>query len=308
MKWMIIAALVCLLSTLRFVQKRGNAHRSQTIHMIGTENGDRRESSSADLSASPNPIAFHGSFVVGAICKDGIILASDSRGNIFDKSDNRQKALAYFDSIQKIFPIGSNAIAETGQGLILNVFFSAIVDNFLKQHADRPVDQLLPAFIHYCQLTLPPEGVAEVKKQILFSAGFINDSPVICYFNEKQQGGAFGCIQRNGFVESAPTLLGVYEKKLSLLSAKGTAALIRRAIQEYAKEGDRWETIGGPISILGITKSGVRWIDGEPPKQRWTSIQDFIREYRQGTLRLRLIPPATEKQLENLFETVPGVD
>jgi hypothetical protein len=106
---------------------------------------------SSETQVSPEEIGVKGSFVIAAICKDGIIIASDSRGNVFDKRDKQQIPIAYFDTIQKIFPIGSNAIAETGQGLILNVFVSAIVKDFMTHTSYIAVDKLLPTFIEYCE-------------------------------------------------------------------------------------------------------------------------------------------------------------
>lgn len=137
-----------------------------------------------------------GSFVIVAICRDGIILASESRANIFDKTDKEQRPIAYYDGIQKIYPIGSVAMAETGQGLIMNVFFSEIVNQFVQATGSSlRADQLLPMFISYCERQYPFMAVQEIKKQKLFSAGYINNHPTICYFNPDQPQGAFGCIE-----------------------------------------------------------------------------------------------------------------
>jgi hypothetical protein len=42
-------------------------------------------------------IGVRGSFVIAAICRDGIVVTTDSRANIFDTTDPRQRPLAYFD-------------------------------------------------------------------------------------------------------------------------------------------------------------------------------------------------------------------
>jgi hypothetical protein len=259
---------------------------------------------SNELQVFRDEIGVKGSFVIAAICKDGIIIASDSRGNIFDNTDKQQTPIAYFDTIQKIFPIGSNAIAETGQGLILNIFFSAIVKDFINHTSDIPVDMLLPTFIEYCDRQLPSKAVIEIRKQKLFAIGYMNDSPAICYYNKDQPEGCFGCIQDHGFIESAPTIL-MDEKELTLLSCKQAAARVKNAIQMYAKENERWKTIGGPISILFVSKTGPIWIENQLPAQRWTYIQAFVSEYQKGKIKLHLIPPATKQQLDNLMDTVP---
>lgn len=263
--------------------------------------------SSSYFSTEPMRLGIKGSFVIAAICKDGIILASDSRANIFDKKNSEQTPIAYFDSIQKVFPIGSNAIAETGQGMILNVFFSAIIGDFMKHYnASEKVDRLLPALTDYVFRSYPQEAVVEIRKQKLFSAGYVERVPTVCYFNESQPEGAFGCIRGSGFIESDHTFLSDYENELPTLSASDAAALVKKAIQGYAQQGERWKTIGGPISILLITQSGLTWLENEPPPQRWVYVQDILRDYRGGTFEFHLIPPATREQLEELFATVRG--
>ena len=148
------------------------------------------------LHLDPCRLLLKNSFVIVAIRKDGIILASESRANIFDKTDREQKPIAYYDGIQKIYPIGSVAMAETGQGLILNAFFSAIVNQFTQATSSSlRADQLLPVFISYCEQQFPSEAVNEIRRQKLFAAGFIDGHPTICYFNERQPNGPFGCIK-----------------------------------------------------------------------------------------------------------------
>ena len=264
--------------------------------------------SSSQIFLSPREkLAIKGSFVIAAICRDGIIIASDSRGNIFDKTDKQQKPVAYFDAIQKIFPIGPNAIAETGQGLILNVFFSEVIKKFTEVSVSERVDRLLPTFIDYCERELPSEAVKEIRKQKLFAAGYINDHPTICYFDVEQPGSSFGCIQDSGHIESAPTVLTEDGERLLSLSSEEAAALTRKAIQSFAKQGNGWKTIGGPISVLLITKAGSRWIENEPQLRRWRYIQDLLEDYREGKISFHLIAPATRQQLDSLLATVPEI-
>lgn len=247
-----------------------------------------------------------GSFVIAAICRDGIVLASDSRANIFDKTDKEQKPIAYYDGMQKIYPLGSVAMAETGQGLILNVFFSAIIDQFSQAMGRNcRADQLLPMFIGYCEQRFPLVAAQEIKKQKLFSVGYINHHPTICYFNAYQPAGPFGRIQDSGLIESDRTLLAKCVDQLSCLSAKKVAALSKRAIESYARRGERWKTIGGPIDVLLVSRSGCQWLEKNSSTRNWEYIQDLIRDYRDGKLELNLIPPATRKQLDDLLATVP---
>lgn len=246
-----------------------------------------------------------GSFVIAAICKNGIMVAAESRANIFDKTDEKKEPIAYYDTEQKLFPIDhSRVIAQTGQGLILNVFFSAIVGKISNVLAKPQIDKLLPTFMAYHQKNYPEAFVNELKKQILFAAGYINSHPTICYFNI-QQAQPYGCIQDSGFIESAPTILK--EHDISILSCEEAADLAEKAIQKYASEDKRWKTIGGPVSIVQITQDDCKWLKNEPCEQKWVYIQDFVRDYQSGNVDINLIAPATKQQLDDLLQTVTGV-
>lgn len=253
----------------------------------------------------PSNVGIKGSFVIAAICKDGIIIASDSRANIFDKRNQQSIPIAYYDTIQKIFPIGINAIAETGQGAILDCFFSTIINDFVSAEINNNIKDLLPTFINYCERQLSPKAFNEILKQKLFAVGYSNNSPIICYFNEEQPGGRFGCIQGAGIISSAPTPLSQLKDSLSEMPCNQAASLLKKSIQEYAGEADRWKTIGGPIAVLLVTQTGTRWIEGEPPLQRWKYVHEFITDYQQGRFQLSLIPPTTKQQLDELMFSVP---
>lgn len=245
-----------------------------------------------------------GSFVIAAICQDGIIIASESRANIFDKAGKKQEPIAYYDTEQKVFPLGNCAIAQTGQGLILNVFFSAVVKQISNSPVIPHVEHILPALLDHCRRSFPVEFVNEIRKQKLFAAGYTGNHPTICYFNEAQTP-PFDCIQDHGYIQSAPTILRNHNP--SNLSAEEAADLAERAIQAYAEEDDRWKTIGGPVSVLLITQDGCQWIKNTPSEQKWTYIQDFVRDYRSGKVEINPIPPATRGQLDKLLSTVTNV-
>jgi hypothetical protein len=257
------------------------------------------------LDSVSSELLIGGSFVIAAISRTGIVVVSETRANIFDKTDTERRPIAYYDGIQKIFRIGSHAIAETGQGLILNVFFSAVVRQFKKALRILPtVDQLLPVFLDYCQQTFPPAFVQQMRTQKLFSAGYSDSHPSICYFNEQQGTHPFGCIRDTGFIQSSQTTLSDYADQLPTLSVKQVTELAKQAIESYASQDDRWKTIGGPTDVLLVTRNGCRWLEKHSSTGNWTYIQDLVRDHRAGQVKIHPIPPATSKQLDDLLATV----
>jgi hypothetical protein len=244
-------------------------------------------------------IGIKGSFVITAVCPHGIIVASESRANIFDKSDPEHRPIAYYDTEQKVFPLGQFAIAQTGQGLLFNVFFSAIVSRFGFSKIQQ-IDELLPAFLRYSKQSYPPELFHEIVNQKLFAAGYADSRPTICYFNN-QQNPIIGCIQDEGFVQSAPTTLSVGDLDKPL---DEVVDAVESAITTYASVSDRWKTIGSSVSVLLITETDTQWIRNPPCEQRWIYLQQFVQDYFDGTVEISVIPPATRDQLDELLSTV----
>ncbi|MGA8618866.1 MAG: hypothetical protein WB660_10180 [Candidatus Sulfotelmatobacter sp.] len=64
----------------------------------------------ATTQLSPSMVV-HGSFAVVIICKDGIVVAADSRGTI---QNSRGKKLGYYNDVQKVFVLNHNVLAYTG--------------------------------------------------------------------------------------------------------------------------------------------------------------------------------------------------
>src|SRR5215475_1057191 len=92
----------------------------------------------------PAPIRVKGSFVIAAICKDGIVVASDSRGTL---KDRRGRRIAYYELNQKIFPIGHKLIADTGYASLNDPkisFLSALMSRFAQDSLSQVDIHQLP--------------------------------------------------------------------------------------------------------------------------------------------------------------------
>jgi hypothetical protein len=249
------------------------------------------------ISIDNYPFKISGSFVIAAIGCDGIIMASEARANIFDRRDTMQTPVGYFDSIQKVYPIDNLAIAETGQGVIANVFFSAIINDFYGRLVNCGANEVLPALIEYAYKFLPRDIQQDFFNQKLFSAGYHNSVPIICYFN-KQQTSSLGCITE-GFIQSDITIFG--DKYSCKMNCQELALLAEEAIKEYASHSDRWKTIGGPISVLQITKTSTEWLLNKPVAQKWTYVHEFITDYQSENVSINIIDPHTKDDLHALL-------
>lgn len=249
------------------------------------------------ISTEISKFKISGSFVITAIGADGIIMASEARANIFDRRDSSQTPVGYFDTIQKVFPKNNIAIAETGQGLIANVFFSALINDFYSKLTSYQADNLLQNLIHYANQFLPIEIHSEFYSQKLFSAGFIGTKPQISYFNN-QQSPSFKSISE-GFIQSDKTIFG--DSYSSKMSCQELSHLAEEAINEYASHFERWKTIGGPISVLKLTPAGCTWLLNKPLEQKWTYVDEFISDYKSNKFRINLIEPFSEGDLKSIL-------
>jgi len=60
-------------------------------------------------------IKMHGTYQIAAICKDGIVVGTDTRCSI---DDGNRHIMCYYDSVQKVFPFKNYAISSSGSMLI----------------------------------------------------------------------------------------------------------------------------------------------------------------------------------------------
>lgn len=248
---------------------------------------------------NPNPMGIKGSFVIAANCKDGIIIVSESRGNIYDKGKPNQQPIAFYDTVQKIFPIGNAAIAATGQGLIETRFFSTIIKEFENGLNQQPkIAELLKEFLKFCKRTCSPGEYSLLENQVLFAAGYENGTPILCYYDKRQANNPFYSGTAD-FIESEET---IFKKKWTAESnCEDVADLADDAIKDHAKDGNRWHTIGGPTDVLKLSSTGVSWISKGTPDQTFSNLNDLRDAYTDGTFNPSLIPPATKQDLDTLI-------
>ena len=104
------------------------------------------------LTYSGQSSSIHGSFIIVAKVNDGIMMASDSRCSFpYINSKGIRSELAYIDNFQKIYIVGKNAIAVSGNFSIDNLFVSTMLEEFKKTNNDDKLNikGLLPAFFQF---------------------------------------------------------------------------------------------------------------------------------------------------------------
>jgi 20S proteasome alpha/beta subunit len=253
---------------------------------------------SAQKSRQIPPVRVKGSFVIAAICRDGIIVASDSRGML---KDRRGRRIGYYDTNQKIYPMRDNLIADTGYASLNDPnisFLSALMSRFAKSDSSRvEVDRLPDSYFKYSSGVLSNAGADSAKVQTLFFAGFKAKKPEICVY-QGQSTHAVRCTFQ-GYLSSPGQHIEEL-RSLKSMSFAQAAAVMRKTIEDYAA-AVRPGLVGGPVVIRTLTPSGSQWFGSHPDWPQWDSFSDLEKDYGSGRVPFELMPGVTKADLDSLI-------
>jgi len=239
-----------------------------------------------------------GSFVIAAICRDGIIVASDSRGMLKNRGGRR---IGYYDTNQKIYPMRDKLIADTGYASLSDPrisFLSALMSRFAKSDSSRvEVDQLPASYFKYSSDLLSNAGADSAKVQTLFFAGFKARKPEICIY-QGQSTHAVRC-SFQGYLSSPNQHIEELHNLRSMSFAQA-AAVMRKTIEDYAA-AVRPGLVGGPVVIRTLTPSGSEWLGNHPDWPQWDSFSDLEKDYDSGRVPFELMPGVAKAELDALI-------
>ena len=250
-------------------------------------------------AAGNAPIRIKGSFVIAAVCKDGIIVASDSRGTL---KDHQGRRIAYYDINQKIFPVGDKLIADTGYASLNDPkisFLSTLMSNFAASPSSRvAVDALPDSYFAYASSVLPASGAASARLQTLFFGGFKNGQPMLCMY-QGETNRQTKC-RLSGYLSSPGQTISKLEN-VGSLSFEQAAQIMRKTIDDYAAAVQPG-SVGGPVVIRTITKAASGWLETPPQWPSWQSFADLAQDYKKDRIPFHLMPGIAKEQLDALIE------
>lgn len=252
----------------------------------------------AQKSEQLPPVRVKGSFVIAAICRDGIIVASDSRGML---KDRRGRRIGYYDTNQKIYPMRGNLIADTGYASLNDPrisFLSALMSRFASSDSSRvEVDQLPASYFKYSSDNLSNAGADSAKVQTLFFVGFKAKKPEICIY-QGQSTHAVRCAFQ-GYLSSPGQHIEELQH-LKSMSFSQAAAVMRKTIEDYAAAVSPG-LVGGPVVIRTLTPSGSEWFGSHPDWPQWDSFSDLEKDYDSGRVPFELMPGVAKSELDSLI-------
>jgi len=242
------------------------------------------------LPSKAPKIRFGGTFIGAVVVDDGIIIASDTRSTFIDDTG---KQFGYIDGTPKVFAQSGIAFAVSGLSSISGELFNS----FLSRNEyllDRPVNEILLGVM----LGLPFKNSTNV---LLISAGFSNGQPLICGKNPTDP----QLCRSEGFITNRPSnslSRWLVSKNGVTPKAEDAAAAMHQAILESS---DLDTTVGGPISILHVRKTGSPlWLENPPQDHGWKTVCDIVSDYRKGSVRILFTSSKGELD-RNLNATCP---
>lgn len=195
----------------------------------------------------------HGTEIVSLICKDGIILAADSRASFTAYDSNSQKQFPYaaIDSTKKIFKLGSFQIGISGNLSVGNDFWSVIINKYNNKYQKLDnVDSTFSNFIFFIHHNLKiPDSL--LYGNVFMLAGYEDGIPVVTSSNRLD----IKLIQKKHKLLEGFCSNPIFNDKLVIHDKNLNCEKITPVVVDGFKRcSDEWKNgIGGPLNIIKIS-------------------------------------------------------
>ncbi len=233
---------------------------------------------------SQDSLKVRGTYFIGAICKDGIVIGVDTRENLMTSNKKFPGGfLAYYDTIQKVFSINNFIIANQGNaffgGKSLHFYLkrfssSEFAANCNTLNALEKIDSFFK--FQYPLLEQPFLSVVSI------TGGYVDGKAIICaLWHQKVL-----CVAKSGSIASdtKSNFLKLYDSNYSCVKM---AKVIEKCIYEVARKTNSTKMIGGPIMVLKITKDNkVHWIQHKPNTKPFDDFSEVLKAYKENRLKM----------------------
>lgn len=259
----------------------------------------------------------HGSYSIVAYCREGIIVAADSRmGFTVAREYNPNKVLldsidknplAYCDGANKIFYMNGFAISHITLNSIGNHTINFYLKKF-KEQSDTSVNVTNVIFKLYDFIQANYPEILNTFLTLKFQGGgYLNGIPYLIRNDPNTHivyNGAFP-IDKGAYIltDTLKIFAPYYSPKYS---AKKMANVCAGFIRELAKDNGEMKVIGGAIRVVLITPMGqIKWIKNERRVKDYDTMSDFYKDYKNGLIKMTFSSTDSQKLFEigmnNLF-------
>ena len=250
---------------------------------------------------SQNNIIIKGTYWIGAICKDGIVIGSDTRGNILtNNKELKDTAIAYYDTCQKVFEFKNFAYASSGTAIIGGKFMGYYLKQFEESkygncNAVNSIEKLDSFF-----KSKYPKLEQEFLSLGIITAGYYNNGhPALCALSLQEE----KCLVDEGAIgqDEYCRLDKIYKPKYT---CKEMANIIEKTIYKIANDYKKKDKIGGPIMIIKISKDNkCTWLKNKPTHKSWDDMSDLYKAYNNKRLHIVFSSKKSEKYFKEKLIT-----
>lgn len=251
------------------------------------------------LSQQDNKFVIHGTKVIAAKGKDGIIIAADSRVSIDTILPNgKSDHLGYFDNYQKIFPAGKFVVSASGHTYVNGVSIKQVIVELLSKKPTftdpESFIKLLSNEIHARDSTFFYDGVGG----IIICCGYYNGYPQISAYD---RGGLYQVVHYKTTWAYDRSFTDKYNPQLSCNEIKDLAIT---SLEDYAKNHPEEKYgIGGNTTVLQIRpNSTLTWLTDTSKLVYWKTIKDLVKACLNGEVNIITETPEALKAIRNQFQ------
>lgn len=190
----------------------------------------------------------HGTLIMVATGKDGIMLAVDSRLTLTDKG----KTVGIVDSIDKIYTLKGFSVCYEGTGILDSTrFLSASFSEYNKLYKQKQsFSEAVNGYINFMKSRYEHQLKTTLKDNVFIFAGYENNRPYINIWSPAEPGTTFN--DKDSVFEctndKVKSYFGPYDPKSSCVQLSRQAV---NAMQRYIDE-DKSFAAGKPIKSIMI--------------------------------------------------------
>jgi len=242
----------------------------------------------------------HGTLIVGAICKDGILFASDSRASFTVGQGSSVKAYAFYENDQKIFTLGKFKIGIAGLSMLNKKFMYDITYDFNKRYKENEnIEKTFVDFIEYLKTNMQLNDSIIFAENTFIIAGYENSKPIILGVNSSKRI-RIDSIGRMG--HSDEDFKGYLQEaaKVDLICSNLTP-ILASAFVKFSNDKKN-NTVGGPIQIIQIKPDNTCIELKSFNPIRYKSYKKMAKAILRNKLKVKYIYPESKDLLWNTLK------
>jgi hypothetical protein len=237
-----------------------------------------------------------GTHIIVAPCKGGILIASDSRTAFFaTQPEENDIPQAYFDGVQKIFPIKDFVFVNSNLGSVGDSTIHYYFNKFSKQCKDS--SNLLDRWNEWWGFVSRNKEAKTFQLVQIIAAKYDKGKPHILLYS-----GGYNLQEIYTYLET-DTSSGFKNDYSIKLSWRKLVTPIEMAIQKISNK--KKYPVGGKVAILLIKPNNkMIWIKNKPKHKQYDALADVWDAYKHGDLKVNFTNNIIKQQMDSLLKTI----